>query len=59
MASYEAMGGGGSRKTQKIRTPIVIFNEIILSKPGSRRGKWGLKILIFAPMEISIPKGLT
>ena len=25
-------GGGGSRKIQKIRTPIFIFNEILLSK---------------------------
>ena len=25
-------GGGGSRKIQKNRTPIVIFNEILLFK---------------------------
>ena len=40
-------GEGGSRKTQKNRTPIVIFNEILLLNPD-RRGRGGLKIPIFA-----------
>ena len=40
-------GEGKSRKTQKNRTPIVIFNEILLLNPD-RRGRGGLKIQIFA-----------
>ena len=39
-------GRKGSRKTQKIRTPIVIFIEILLFKPDTLGG--GLKVLNFA-----------
>ena len=34
--AFSLPGGWGSRKTHKIRTPFVIFNEIVLFKPDTR-----------------------